>query len=107
MGDSGGVCHQPETAHSPNEHEQRHGKQYVSAHCFISVCSCSSDISCEAFCIGTQSFRDHLTYLIITNVTEGKGNFIFNCPGKWDSWFYPSLTKMTLLYSCRCTLTEL
>lgn len=30
MGDSGGVCHQPETAHGPNEHEQRHGKQYVS-----------------------------------------------------------------------------
>lgn len=30
MGDSGRVCHQFEAAYSPNEHEQRHGKQYVS-----------------------------------------------------------------------------
>lgn len=31
MGDAGGVCHQPKAAHRPNEHEQRDGKQYVSA----------------------------------------------------------------------------
>lgn len=36
MGDSGGVRHQLETAHRPNEHEQRHGKQHVSAHGFCS-----------------------------------------------------------------------
>ena len=36
MGDTGGVRHQLETAHRPNEHEQRHGKQHVSGHYFSS-----------------------------------------------------------------------
>lgn len=53
MGDSGGVCHQPETAHGANEHEQRHGKQYVSG--FLAVSSCSSDaISREFFAMNTK-----------------------------------------------------
>lgn len=37
MGDIGGVRHQLETAHRPNEHEQRHGKQYVSSHMICTV----------------------------------------------------------------------
>lgn len=31
VGDPGGLCHKPEAADCADEHEQRHGKQYVSA----------------------------------------------------------------------------